>query len=163
MEEGPMFERNNVDTEKFWADREKEKGGKVRFFTFATLIGRSSLIGRSGDSAVNLGGLLYIIDGTITFEDFEKDNWLYKIMNRKKDYEKTEFDLKADDIAEIKLVSKNTALNCIAGILPDTATKPLGGLNLIFTQKVFQLRLKSGYSLFFEIMKAKEFDEAIKS
>jgi hypothetical protein len=157
MEEGLMFERNNVDTEKFWADREKEKGGKVRFFTFATLIGRS------GDNAVNLGGLLYIIDGTITFEDFEKDNWLYKIMNKKKDYEKTEFDLKADDIAEIKLVSKNTALNCIAGILPDTATKLLGGLNLIFTQKVFQLRLKSGHSLFFEIMKAKEFDEAIKS
>ncbi|MBN2324498.1 MAG: hypothetical protein JXQ30_12245 [Spirochaetes bacterium] len=152
-----MFERNNVDAQKFWAEREKEKGGKVRFFTFATLIGKSH------DAAVNLGGLLYIIDNTVIFEDFEKDNWIYKIMNRKRSYEKTEFDLKVDDIAEIKLVSKNAALNCISGILPDTATKPLGGLTLLFTQKVFQLRLKSGYSLFFEIMNAKEFEESIKS
>ncbi len=158
-----MFERDNVDAEKFWADREQKKGGKIRFFTFATLIGRSSPTGRSVDSAVNLGGLLYIIDGTITFEDFEKDNWLYKVMNRKRSYEKTEFDLKMDDIAEIKLISKNAALNCISGILPDTDTKPLGGLSLLFTQKVSQLRLKSGHSIFFEIMKVKEFDTIMNS
>ena len=151
-----MFEREDVDTGKFWAEREKEKGGKIRFFTFATLLGQS------GDTAVNLGGLLYIIDGTIIFEDFEKDNWLYKILNRKKKYEKTEMDLKTNDIVEVRIVSKNTALNCISGFFPDTDTKPLGGFKLIFTQKVFQLRMKDGYSLFFEIMKAKEFGEAMK-
>jgi len=152
-----MFEREDVDTNKFWADREQLKGGKLRFFTFATLLGRS------GEKAITLGGLLYIIDDTITFEDFEKDNWLFKLMNRKKSYEKTEFDLKVADIAETKLVSKNTALNCISGNLPDTNTKPLNGFNLLFNQKVFQLRLKSGNSLFFEIMKAKEFGETLSS
>lgn len=152
-----MFERQDTDTSKFWEEREKDKGGKVRFFTFATFLGRSN------DKALNLGGLLYIINGTVSFEDFEKDNWLFKIINRKREYKKTEFDLKKDDITEIKLVSKNTALNCISGIISHTDTRPLGGLQNLFYQKVFQLRLKSEYSLFFEIMKVKEFIGATSS
>jgi len=151
-----MFEKQDTDTSKFWEEREREKGGRVSFFTFATFLGRSN------DKAMNLGGLLYIINGTVIFEDFEKDNWLFKILNRKREYTKTEFDIQKDDIAETKLVSKNVALNCIAGIISDTETKPLVGLQNIFYQKVFQLRLKSGYSLFFEIMKAKEFVAATR-
>jgi hypothetical protein len=88
---------------------------------------------------------------------------MFKILTRKKTYEKTEFDIQKNDIVETKLVSKNTALNCISGIIEDTDTKPLGGLQHFLYQKVFQLRLKSGHSLFFEIMKAKEFIAATKA
>ena len=152
-----MFEKQENDASKFWEEREKMRGGKVSFFTFATFLGRSN------DKALNLGGLLYIIDGKIFFEDFEKDNWLFKILSRKKTYEKTEFDIKRDDIVETRIVTKNMALNCISGIIEDSDTKPLGGLQAALFQKVFQLRLKSGYSLFFEIMKAKEFIAATKA
>ena len=146
-----MFETANDESRHFWEEREKQKGGKVSFFTFATFLGRS------GDKTLNLGGLLYLINKTLIFEDFEKENWLLKILNRKKGYEKTEFDIKRKDIAEIKLVSKNTALNCISGFINDVDTKSLSGVGGLLLQKVFQIRMKSGYSLFFEIMKIKEF------
>lgn len=152
-----MFEKQDNDSSKFWEEREKLKGGKVSYFTFATFLGRSK------DRALNLGGLLYIIDSTMIFEDFEKDNWMFKILTKKKTYEKTEFDIQKNDIVETKLVSKNTALNCISGIIEDTDTKPLGGLQHLLYQKVFQLRLKGGHSLFFEIMKAKEFIAATRA
>jgi hypothetical protein len=146
-----MFETTDDESRQFWAEREKQKGGKISFFTFATFLGRS------GDKHRNLGGLLYLINNTLTFEDFEKENWLLKILNRKRDYEKTEFEIKKDDIVETKLVSKNTALNCISGFIDDVDTKTLSGIGSLFLQKVFQIRIKRGYSLFFEIMRAKEF------
>ena len=152
-----MFETIDNESRQFWEEREKEKGGKISFFTFATFLGRS------GDKQLNLGGLLYLINKTLTFEDFEKENWLLKILNRKKEYEKTELEIKKDDIVETKLVSKNTALNCISGFIEDVDTKPLTGVGGLFLQKVFQIRMKSGYSLFFEIMKTKEFLAATAS
>jgi hypothetical protein len=146
-----MIETTDNESRQFWEEREKEKGGKVSFFTFATFLGRS------GDKQLNLGGLLYLINKTLTFEDFEKENWLLKILNRKREYEKTKFEIKKDDIVETKLVSKNTALNCISGFVDDADTKTLTGVGGLFLQKVFQIRMKGGYSLFFEIMKIKEF------
>ena len=52
----------------FWKEREDEKGGKIQFNTFATFIGRS------GEKKVDLGGLVYLINNIVYFEDFEKDN-----------------------------------------------------------------------------------------
>jgi hypothetical protein len=56
------------ESKKFWEEREKDKGGKLGFFTFATYMGISS------EKPVNTGGLLYTIDRKIYFEDFEKEN-----------------------------------------------------------------------------------------
>ena len=126
-----MFETTDNESRQFWEERENQKGGKVSFFTFATFLGRSR------DKNLNLGGLLYLINKTLTFEDFEKENWLLKIMNRKREYEKTEYDIEKKDIVEVKLVSKNTALNCISGFIDDVDTKSLSGVGGLFLQKVF--------------------------
>lgn len=144
------------EAKKFWDEKEKQKGGKVDFFTFATYIGRSN------DKNVSLSGLLYTIKKGLYFEDFEKQNWLYKIMGKNQKYEKTEFGIEIEEIEEIKTVSKGSALNCIAGSIDDGDTKTISKIGAFFFQPVTQIKMKTGYSLFFEIMRYKEFFQAMR-
>jgi hypothetical protein len=147
---------SSEEAENFWAEKEQEKGGKVRFFTFATYMGST------GGRPTSLGGLLYIIDEQLYFEDFEKDNWFAKIISRKKNYEKTELDFGVDDITEIKTISKSSALNCIAGIIKDEDTKSVSIVTKALFQSIVQIRLKNSISHFFDIMRDKEFVAALK-
>ena len=153
-----MFGRNNVeeDAKQFWEQKEKEKGGKVHFYTFATFLGRS------GEKPLTLGGLIYTIDGTVYFEDFEKDSWFAKLVSRKSKYEKTEFSFNIQDIEEIKIVSKNSALNCISGFIDEKDTKQFSRFFSMLFQSAVQLRLNSGISLFFDIMRDKDFIRALR-
>ena len=107
------------EAKKFWEEKEAEKGGKVSFYTFATFLGRSS------DRHVTNGGLIYRIEERVYFEDFEKENWLVKFIARKNRYEKTEFNFKIEDIEDTKIISRNAALNCIAGYTASSETKSL--------------------------------------
>jgi hypothetical protein len=144
------------EARKFWAEKEAEKGGKVNFYTFATFIGRSS------DRHVTNGGLLYTIDDRVYFEDFEKDNWLMKLISRKSKYEKTEFNFAIDDIAETKVISRNSAMNCIAGYADHTETRSLSPFMKIFSKPIVQIDLKTGQSMFFDIMRAADFFKALQ-
>jgi len=139
----------------FWKDKENEKGGKLMFYTYARYIGRSNW------ESCDLGGLIYIIDKTLYFEDFEKDNWFSKIISQKKKYEKTEFSFTIEDIDKIKIITKSSALNCIAGMIKDTNTKLLTNIQKLFFQPIIQIKLKKDYSHFFDIMQAQNFLKAI--
>jgi len=145
------------ESRKFWEEKEREKGGKVDFFTFATFLGTSS------ERQVNTGGLLYTIAGRIYFEDFERENWFSKILGRRQKWEKTEFSIDRNDIAEFKRVSKNSALNCITGLVADTETRSISPIVQFLAQSVLQIRLKRGYSLFLDVMREKDFLTAIKA
>ena len=145
------------EAKKFWEEKEAEKGGKVTFYTFATFLGRSS------DRQVTNGGLIYCIDDRIYFEDFEKENWLIKLVARKSKYEKTEFNFKTDDIEDTKIVSRNSALNCIAGYTEGSETKPLTPLMRLFAKPVVQIIMKNGTSMFFDIMRASDFLDSLKT
>jgi hypothetical protein len=149
---------NSVDEESklFWKQIEEQKDGKVIFFTFATFLGRS------GTKPVTLGGLLYKINEQMYFEDFEKDNWFAKIISKKQKYEKTEFSFSIADIENIKVVTKGSALNCVSGIIKDSDTKPLSNIMAVLFQSVVQVLLQNGTSLFFDIMREKEFIKAIE-
>ena len=116
------------DAQQFWTEKEREKGGKVGFYTFATFLGRS------GDKPLSLGGLIYTIDETVYFEDFEKDSWFAKIISRRQKYEKTEFSFDIKDIEEVKIVSKNSALNCVSGFIDENETKPFSRLFALLVQ-----------------------------
>ncbi len=139
------------EAREFWVKKEQEKGGKVTFYTFATYMGRRS------DRSVTLGGLVYIIKNNIYFEDFEKENWILRIVQRKSTYEKTEFSINMDEISETKITSRNSALNCIEGYIEPENTKTLAPLMKLLAKPVVQINLKNGSALFFEIMKAGEF------
>jgi hypothetical protein len=148
---------SNVEDEakNFWENIERQKGGKVTFFTFATFLGES------GSRQVSLGGLLYIVGDMVYFEDFEKENWIAKIFTRKQKWEKTEFSFRTGNLSEVRLVSKGTALNCIAGYLDEADTKPVSKVFAALFQPVIQIRLKGQGSLFFDIMRKKEFLDAL--
>lgn len=145
------------ESKKFWEEKEKEKGGKVLFFTFATFLGKTD------DKQMTLGGLLYIVDDRVYFEDFEKDNWFAKITSRKKNYEKTEFSFDISDIDETKIVLKGNALNCIAGNINDGDTKSVSNILKALFQSAVQVRLKKSYSYFFDIMRDNDFLKALQS
>jgi hypothetical protein len=145
------------EAKKFWEEKEAEKGGKVTFYTFATFLGRSS------DRQLTNGGLIYIIDDRIYFEDFEKENWLMKLIARKQTYEKTEFSIKMEDISLTKIVSRNSALNCIGGYCEGPETKELSPFTKLFAKPVVQIMMKNGSSLFFDIMRGQDFIEKLQT
>lgn len=142
--------------EEFWAEIEEKHGGKVRFYTFTRFIGRSQA------HMVNLPGLLYIINDILHFEDFEKDSMLARLMNRKSKYEKTEFSIPLERIEEKQIVSRNQAMNCIAGTVAGENLRPVSVLQKFFTTPVYQLLLDDGESVFFEqVMDQKQFIHAL--
>ena len=153
---GKSSTSSNEEAENFWAEKEDEKGGKVKFFTFATFIGNT------GSRPSTLGGLLYLIGERLYFEDFEKDNWFAKIVSRKKNYEKTEFEIDIKDIEEIKTISKSSALNCIAGIVKDEDTRSVSFVTKALFQSIVQIRIKNSISYFLDIMRDKDFLAALK-
>ena len=140
----------------FWKEREDEKGGKIRFNTFATFIGRS------GEKKVDLGGLVYLIDNLVYFENFAKDNAFLKILTKTKEFQKTEFSFSVHGIKSVKEVSQGEAANCINGVVPDTETKPVTSFLRFFANPVLQVQMEGGYSYFFDIMKRKEFIEIVR-
>ena len=144
------MEKINEEAKKFWEEKEKEYGAPVKYYTFATFLGKSN------DKSVRLGGLIYIIDNKLHFEDFEKDNWFSKIMSRDKKYEKTEFSIDLDLIENIQLVTKSSSISCIIGNIKDTETKLVKGIGRFFLQPVIQFKLKDNNSYFFETMNQKE-------
>ena len=144
------------EAREFWAGKEEERGGKVDFYTFATFLGMSD------DRNSMLGGLLYTIDGKIYFEDFEKENWILKVIGRKQKWEKTEFTIKSDEIARVKVVLRGSALSCIGGRLNGEETKAVSPFMRIFTKPVVQLLMKNGASYFFEIMQLGDFMRAVQ-
>ena len=143
------------EAKKFWEDIEKERGGKVTFFTFATFLGESR------GKQVTLGGLLYVVKDIVYFEDFEKENWFAKLLSRKQKWEKTEFSFSKKNIVEVRLVSKGAALNCVGGYIDEAETRPISKIFAALFQSVVQIRLKSRGSLFFDIMRNKDFLKAL--
>lgn len=138
------------EARQFWLGKEKEKGGTVSFYTFSTFLGRS------GDRMLNLSGLLYLVGSRIFFEDFEKENWLLKIMNRKSEYEKTEFFVRQGDIVNSRVVARAAAANCVEGLMGIEETRELRGMMRVFAKPVLQINLHNGTALFFEVMKLEE-------
>ncbi len=82
-------EENPAD---FWKETARKRGGEIGFFTFATLLGRSA------DVVLNFPGLLYTVGDMVWFEDFERDNWLSRILGGKGKYQKTEISFPAAEI-----------------------------------------------------------------
>lgn len=143
------------DEMDFWKEREEEKGGKLQFSTFATFIGRG------GDKKVDLGGLLYIINNRVYFEDFEKDNLFLRILSKKRDFKKTEFSFDISTIRWVREVSAGEAANCVQGYVEAADTRAVSGISRFFSNPVLQLSMDEGYSFFFDIMKKKEFIQIV--
>jgi hypothetical protein len=144
--------RMNEGVSEFWETIEKEHRAKVGFKTYAVLIGKSS------DMILNMAGILYIIDDKVVFENFEKSNPMLQIFTKKKEtFRKYKIHFSLEDVLEIKEVSGITARRCIDGSIPHSETKIINPYLRFLLKSIWQIRLRSGYSLFFDLLDSKNF------
>jgi hypothetical protein len=139
------------DPAEFWRQTAERRGGEVRFFTFATLVGRS------GGSFLNFPGLLYLVGDLFWFEDFERENWLSKIFASRTKWEKTELSFSKSEVQFTRIVARGGAARCIAGSIPPEKVAPASILTMIFSSPLIQVGLRDGAAIFFEILQRKEF------
>jgi len=135
----------------FWRKTGEKRGGEIGLFTFATLLGRS------GDGPLGLPGLLYTIGDRVWFEDFERDNWLSKILGSRQKYEKTEFSFDKVEVTFSRIVSRTSAYRCIGGGLAPDALRAMSAFGRLFAAHAVQVGLRDSSSVFLEIMRESEF------
>lgn len=136
------------ESEQFKSEREEKFGGKIRYMTYATLIGEAG----SG-SKKSKGGILYIINDTLYFEDFERQNALMALMGQKEKYSKTEFSVDLQEISLIKEIREKNASDCVYGIVNENEILPTTrGLMSLFFKSVIQLKFNDRPSLFFDFL-----------
>jgi hypothetical protein len=133
------------DPEDFWKRTEETRGGTIGYRTFATLLGRS------GDRPLGLSGLLYTAGEQVWFEDFERDNWLTRIVAGKSSYQKTEISFPRSEIVMLQAVSRAAAGSCIRGTIPPGSLRSPAALRRFFSTPVVQVGLAGGSALFFDV------------
>jgi hypothetical protein len=137
--------------EEFWRQTAAKRGGEIGFLTFATLLGRAA------DQQLDLPGLLYLVGETVWFEDFERDNWLAKIMGGKKKFEKTEISFVRGEVSATRLVARGAAVRCIAGAVAAEKLSPVSAVGRILATPIVQVSLSGGTALFFDMIRRTEF------
>jgi hypothetical protein len=137
--------------EDFWRQTAAKRGGEIGFLTFATLLGREA------DQLLDLPGLLYVVGETVWFEDFERDNWLAKIMGGRKKFEKTELSFTRAEVRASQLVSRSSATRCIMGGVAAEKLKPVSAVGRFLSTPIVQVSLSSGTSIFFDMIRRAEF------
>ena len=147
-----LFGKKPEETpEEFWRKTAERRGGDVGYMTYGMLLGRS------GDAVLDLPGLIYAVGDTVWFEDFERDNWLSRIISGRRKFEKTEFSFPRADVTSVRLVSRGAAARCIAGRIPPDRMPRLSLIGRLFSQPITQVNMLDGSALFFDILKRQEF------
>jgi hypothetical protein len=146
-----------TDPGEFWRQTGEKRGGEVSFRTFATFLGAS------GDKLLSLPGLLYGVGEAFWFEDFERDNWLSRILSSKQSFAKTELTFSRADVEFTRIVSRRSAYRCITGAVAATDLRTMSAVARFLSASVTQVGLRDGTSLFFETMLQAEFLTALKS
>ena len=135
----------------FWRKTGEKRGGEIGLFTFATLLGRS------GDGPLGLPGLLYTVGQRIWFEDFERDNWLSKILGSRQKYEKTEFCIEKSEVTFSRVVSRSNAYRCIGGGVAPDGLRAMSSFGKLFAAHALQVGLQDSSSVFMEVMRENDF------
>ena len=136
------------DAEQFKSEREKQFGGKIDYMTYTTLIGRAS-----AGKVVHRGGLLYLINETLYFEDFEKTGGLMVLFNQKEDYTKTEFSIELSEISIVKEIKEKNAVSCVQGFVNEHEILPAKkGIFSLFSKVVLQVLVGNQPSVFIDLL-----------
>jgi hypothetical protein len=146
-----LRQKQTEDPADFWHGVETRRGGPVTFSTFATLAGHS------GSGRIDLAGLLYVVNGTAWFEDFQKDNWLYRVMGANRKYEKTEVSFALAEVASVRFVSKFRASQLMAKAASPVVLPEASRFLQFFSTPFVQVALGSGTTLFFDILERRKF------
>ncbi|HUI68897.1 MAG TPA: hypothetical protein VL354_00165 [Spirochaetia bacterium] len=143
--------RQEENPAEFWRKTGEKRGGEIGLFSFATFLGRS------GDGPAGLPGLLYTVGDRVWFEDFERDNWLSKILGSRQKYEKTELCFDRSEVVFSRVVSRAGAYRCVGGGIGPELLRPMSGFGRLFAAHALQVGLQDSSSVFMEIMREEEF------
>ena len=108
-------------------------------------------------SCLTCPGLLYMVGDTAWFEDFERDNWLAKIMGGRRKFEKTEISFSTAEVRATRLVGRSAANRCIAGTVPAEKLPAASAFGRILSNPIVLVTLSNGTSLFFDMIRRQEF------
>lgn len=146
-----LRQKPTEDPAEFWQAVQQRRGGPVSWSSFATLQGRS------GEGRVELTGLLYVVNGTAWFEDFEKDSWFGRLVGAGKNFQKTEITFALAEVVQVRMVSRSTAAACMAGAVPPDAVREAPRLVQWFSPPIVQVALADGSALFFDMLERASF------
>lgn len=146
-----------MDAQKFRRDKEALLGGKIRFLTYTKYMGKAA-----SQKMVNRGGVLFVIDDTIYFEDFERTGGMVLLLNKKEEYSKTEFSIKLDKITIVKKIKEKDAKHCIQGTIEENEILPARtGIGSLFFQIVIQVFIEGQSSIFLDFLEPDGFIKLI--
>src|SRR6056297_1835732 len=136
----------NSESDTLLRHLEHENGGKIEWKTYAFLM---SLNNRSIDSK---GGLLYIVNGDLIFEDFESDRPIYRVIGTKRPtYQKTKLKVPLSAIAQIQPITRSQALKALRGSRNIDQLKPPNRLQRLLDRTVQVIRFKDESCWFCEM------------
>jgi len=145
------------NAEKFKSDREEIFGGNIEFMTYTKFIGKAST-----EKVANRGGIAFVINNVLHFEDFEKSGGLMVLFNQKENYEKTEFSFDLDQITLLKEVKEKNAAYCVIGVTEENEILPAPkGILGLFSKSVLQVMIEGQPSLFFDFLDKEGFMELV--
>jgi hypothetical protein len=157
MDLGELFKKPDLmSPEEFWKQTAEKRGAEIKYYTFAIYLGRSK------ETLLDLGGLLYLAGDTLWFEDFEKQSSLFgfqtsgKLFGAKKPYVKTEFSVPRADIVSAKVISKKAAMSCVMGWMEPANAPVITRWGDLFSRPAVQIGLREGKALYFDAMKERE-------
>lgn len=143
-----MAANKQPEVDKYWKEKEERFGGKLEYQSYAVLIGECGTGKFNGR-----GGLCFVINGRFYFEDFEKNNALMAMFNRKdSEYEKTEISFPLSDIIEIRKIPEKWGKLCVESQQDEDKIPTLKGLASMFVRGLMLVKLKDRPSFVMEIM-----------
>ena len=145
------------DTKEFLHSLEQENGGKIIFKTYAVLIGFTN------EKNINLGGLLYIINDTLYFEDFEKQGGLFSLIPLKKtrSYKKYKTSIDINSIKTFFSVKIASAKAVVGGKKSESQLRTVNGLKKKLFQTAVYLSRTGKPGLLLEVIDDNTFMDAI--
>jgi hypothetical protein len=143
-----MAANKQPEVDKYWKDKEERLGGKLEYQSYAVLVGECGTGKFNGR-----GGLGFVINGRFYFEDFEKNNAMMAMFNRKdSEYEKTEISFALSDVIEIRKIPEKWGKICVESPQDEDQIPTLKGLASIFVRGYMLVSLKDRPSFIMEIM-----------
>lgn len=136
---------------EFRTEREEKFGGPIRFMTYATYMGEAG-----AGSSPHRGGIFYVINDTLHFEDFERQSTLLSLMGQKEKYSKTEMSMELADLSIVREIREKDARDCIFCLIDESQILPMkNGLFSLFSKPALQLLFTGRPSLFFDFLDRK--------
>ncbi len=100
---------------------------------------------------------------TVWFEDFERDNWIARLVRTRTKYEKTELSFSKADVRYTRLVTRGGALGSITRPVPPDSLRPANFLNRILSTPIMQVALQDGSSLFFDLIRRRRVYQTLRA